>query len=168
MNKRSKQFSFINIGLSSLLVIFLVLCLTTFSLLSLSSAKSDYSQSRKLADHRSDYYSASSEAEITVSRIDSVLEDISAGYGSSNYKATLEKELEGLSADIVSLTLETSSDGNLEISFEIPIDDRQSLAVKLRVTDPAFENSYYEIAQWQITNTADRNIDDTVQLMPVK
>lgn len=39
--KDKQQPFFVNIGSSSLLVIFLVLCLATFAILSLSSAKSE-------------------------------------------------------------------------------------------------------------------------------
>lgn len=55
MRKDKQQSSFINIGSSSLLVIFLILCLVTFALLSVSSAKSDHSFSERLAGHKTEY-----------------------------------------------------------------------------------------------------------------
>ena len=168
MNKRSKQFSFVNIGLSSLLVIFLVLCLTTFSLLSLSSAKSDYSQSSRLAEHRSDYYTTASEAERIVAEIDSVLEKTAGSYNSGVYSSVLSAELERISTEDVPLSLDTSSDGKMEITFSVPVNDRQALDAALRVNDPSSSDSYYEITKWQVTSTAERNTNDTVQLLPVK
>lgn len=46
MKRNKQQSTFVNIGSSSLLIVFLVLCLTTFAILSLSSAQSDYSFSK--------------------------------------------------------------------------------------------------------------------------
>ena len=62
MKKNKEQSSFVNIGSSSLLIVFVILCLATFAILSLSSAKSDYSLSERLAKHKGDYYDASSRA----------------------------------------------------------------------------------------------------------
>ena len=57
--KDKQQSYFVNIGSSSLLVIFLVLCLATFAILTLSSARSDHSFSERLAEHKKTYYEAS-------------------------------------------------------------------------------------------------------------
>ena len=73
MKKDKNSSSFTAIGSSSLLVVFLVLCLATFAILSLSSAKSDYSFTERLAEHKSSYYSACSQAEDTVAAIDNLL-----------------------------------------------------------------------------------------------
>ena len=49
-----------NIGMSSLILIFIVLCLTVFGLLSLSSAGSDWKLARKNAEAVRGYYKAGS------------------------------------------------------------------------------------------------------------
>jgi len=68
MNKRNSR-SFPLIGGSSLLVIFPVLCLTVFAMLSLSTAQAD----KRLADTSiqavADYYEADSRAEEILSRL---------------------------------------------------------------------------------------------------
>ena len=46
------------IGVSSLLVIFIVLCLTTFAALSLTSANADLKMARRAAQTVSEYYAA--------------------------------------------------------------------------------------------------------------
>lgn len=51
------------IGISSMLVVFIVLCLVTFSCLSLSTAKSDYDFALKNAQHKTAYFEACSKAE---------------------------------------------------------------------------------------------------------
>ena len=56
MNKNEQKFGFVNLGTASLLVVFLTLCLVAFGMLSLSTAKSDYEFSKKLAERTSTYY----------------------------------------------------------------------------------------------------------------
>ena len=57
MRKQSEKAPapFFNIGASSLLVIFLILCLVTFAILTLTSAKSDADFAEKLAYHKTNY-----------------------------------------------------------------------------------------------------------------
>ena len=77
MRKQSEKAPapFFNIGASSLLVIFLILCLVTFAILTLTSAKSDADFSEKLAHHKTNYYAACNTAESTLDEIDAVLAD---------------------------------------------------------------------------------------------
>ena len=65
MRKQSEKAPapFFNIGASSLLVIFLILCLVTFAILTLTSAKSDADFAEKLAHHKTNYYAACNTAE---------------------------------------------------------------------------------------------------------
>ena len=66
---------FFNIGASSLLVIFLILCLVTFAILTLTSAKSDEDFAEKLANRKTTSYAACNTAESTLDEIDAVLAD---------------------------------------------------------------------------------------------
>lgn len=63
MRKNKSQTPVTTIGVSSLLVVFLILCLVTFACLSLSTAKSDYSFSQANAAHKTAYYEACNRAE---------------------------------------------------------------------------------------------------------
>lgn len=56
MKQEKRTFGFINFGTSTLLVVFLTLCLTAFAMLSLSAAKSDYEFSKKMAERTTAYY----------------------------------------------------------------------------------------------------------------
>lgn len=53
----------ISVGSSSILAIFVVLCLTTFATLSLVSARADYKLTQKTAQATSEYYAADLKAE---------------------------------------------------------------------------------------------------------
>lgn len=136
MNKRENtSSSFTNIGLSSLMVVFLVLCLTTFALLTLSTAKSDYSLSEKMADHRTDYYTTCSRAEKILDKIDKELEE--------NREELLSKE-SFLMNDIIVIVEDDI------LSYDVPLDNGQHLAVRLRATDPSATDAFYEILSWQV------------------
>ncbi|MFW5677207.1 MAG: hypothetical protein ACOCNL_13245, partial [Acetivibrio ethanolgignens] len=140
MKQDKNTFSFVNIGLSSLLVVFLVLCLTTFALLSLSSAKSDYSLSRNIAEHRTNYYSASYKAEEILAHLDDVMDETYKAAGTENYISSLIQALK-------SETLITfyEENGSYFIFYQIPSSDSQVLSVKLQITDPSEHDNYYEI-----------------------
>ncbi len=92
--KDKQQSYFVNIGSSSLLVIFLILCLVTFAILSLSSAKSDYTFSERLAEHKRAYYEASARAEDIVGEIDSILYETSRKVGSAASSSHVDGELD--------------------------------------------------------------------------
>lgn len=70
MNKEKKSVPFLSIGSSSLLVVFLVLCLVIFAMLTLTGAQSDYRFSRQLADRRTAYYAACNQAEEQIASLD--------------------------------------------------------------------------------------------------
>lgn len=167
MKKDKNQPSFTAIGSSSLLVVFLVLCLATFAILSLSSAKSDYSFTERLAKHKSDYYKASSRAEHTAADIDRLLEN--------TYRSKAMSQEEYLDAlNPVILTYETvplsyiMQDNVPVISYQIPVDDRQTLFVELKVTNPKESLNYYEVQTWQISSSKEWKSDNTLNLMPIQ
>ena len=70
MNKEKKSVPFLSIGSSSLLVVFLVLCLVIFAMLTLTGTQSDYRFSRQLADRRTAYYAACNQAEEQIASLD--------------------------------------------------------------------------------------------------
>lgn len=82
MNKAKKQLPFLNIGTSSLLVVFLVLCLVIFAVLTLTSAQSDYRFAKRLAERRTAYYQACNQAEKTIAALDAdgTLQGLSEDY----------------------------------------------------------------------------------------
>ena len=145
--KDKRHDSVVNIGLTSLLLVFLVLCLTTFALLSLSSAKSDASLSEKLAAHRMDYYTASSLAEGTLADIDAVMAQTWKSCGPEEYLPTLTENL--AAEEMEDITME-SEDGSMILYYQVPVDESQTLFVRLRITDPSTSEHYYEILTWQV------------------
>ena len=129
MSSKNKSNGFPNIGLSSLLIVFLILCLTTFALLALSTAKSD------------DYYAASSQAEEILAQIDAILE---------------QKQSQNLtSADFSNIdntSISINTEENLDVlSYSVPMKNGQLLSVKLQITDPEESEHYYKILEWKVS-----------------
>ena len=148
MKKDKQQSSFVNIGSSSLLIIFLILSLVTFAILSLSGAKSDYSFSQRLANHKTAYYEASNRAERILGQIDEAL--------AAN--ETLDgQQLEGIAIQ--------AQEGI--ITFSVPMEENQALLVELEVNDYTKDETYYTIKTWQIISTKAWESDQSIQLLPM-
>lgn len=158
MKRNKQQSTFINIGSSSLLMVFLVLCLTTFAILSLSSAQSDYSFSKKFAEHKTEYYEASSRAEMILGEIDQLLAENSD---------QVTARLDGKEIDNISLSC-TGADGETVISYQVPSGEKQALNVVLLVTNDSEHENYYKIQAWQLISTEEWNGDNSLNLIPVE
>lgn len=167
MKKDKNNSYFTAIGSSSLLVVFLVLCLVTFAILSLSSAKSDYSFTERLAEHKSSYYEASSKAEGVLADIDQSLEDTYRETSMSQEEYLEALTLKFLTSSVIPLSYSTES-GEPIISYNIPADERQTLFVELKVTDPMENPYYYEILTWQLMPSNTWESDDSLELMPIR
>ena len=194
MRKQSEKAPapFFNIGASSLLVIFLILCLVTFAILTLTSAKSDADFAEKLAHHKMNYYAACNTAESTLDKIDAVLADAwqlsdvdtsknstsknSINNDSSHPDSTssdtatvfteIETQLTALdSREQLQLSMDfTQSEPT--ISYAVAIDDKQNLCVTLTLTAaPAKGEAYYRISQWQVQSSGEWKGDQTLNLM---
>lgn len=158
---------FISIGASSLLVIFLVLSLVTFAVLSLSSAKSDYTLSQKNADRKQDYFSANAEAESILDAVDACLDSTYHEMKAADaYLEATSKALTALSSEEnLSLVLDFTS--NIPtVSYSVIVNEQQNLYVTLELsTSPADDNVYYHISQWQLAASKAWQGDQTLNLL---
>ena len=170
MRKQSEKAPapFFNIGASSLLVIFLILCLVTFAILTLTSAKSDADFAEKLAHHKMNYYAACNTAESTLDKIDAVLADAwqLSGTDTAAVFTEIETQLTALdSREQLQLSMDfTQSEPT--ISYAVAIDDKQNLCVTLTLAAaPAKGEAYYRISQWQVQSSGKWKGDQTLNLM---
>lgn len=166
MKKDKPSASFVNIGSSSLLIIFLILSLVTFAVLALSGAQSDLRLSRTLAERSAEYYRVSDRAEKIVAQIDRLLsETASAAADPAAYRQTAAEALGTLDPDGISLLPELSGDV-LAVSFSIPFsNEEQALNVRLEVTDYTRSETYYETRRWQVVSTRSWNNDQPLPLL---
>ncbi len=75
MNERNNASPPANIGISLLLVVFLVLCLFTFSAIALVQAQNEWRQAQLTRDNRSAYYDCTNEAESDLLALNQKLQD---------------------------------------------------------------------------------------------
>lgn len=136
MNKKKSQ-SVVNIGSSSLLVIFLILCLVIFAVLTLTSANSDYRFSKRIADRNTAYYEAVAKAELTWNDLD------------------------------LAVAHEGGSFAEKEVHYEVPIDDSQELQVVLTLAGNETSGYHYDISKWETHSTKEWTGDNSLNLIQI-
>lgn len=145
-----KQFSAgMNVGSSSILVTFVLLCLVTFAALSFVSAKADHDLTVKAGDRINSYYSSKSLAEVNLANIDSLLSKHAEQYDEAEYFDTLED----LFADNSNYSIIRENDDTY-IHYEIPVSNNQDLSVTLKVVYPSHPTAdSFVITEWENITT---------------
>ncbi len=160
--KRRASTPFLNIGTSSFLVVFLVLCLVTFAILALTTAQSDRNLTEKAAARKDLYYSAVNASEEKLAELDEMLAESYANTADYNsYRALL------------SLTLPEAGytfweeDGRMLVSFTREMTDRQSLVVSVVLTDPwsGDADCFYRLNSRIVKDLAVWEGEETITLM---
>ena len=135
-----KKFS-IGTGVPSILMIFVVLALTTFAVLSFTSARADYKLTEKNCKYIMDYYSADKEAQTIIAEVDCILA------GNRGTDAELSEAIMSLGKDLI---IDTDANGRLLLKYEVAINEKQNLNVWLRVNAEESEDRY-TIAKYSVS-----------------
>ena len=131
-SSRKKQFG-MNIGSASILLVFVILCLVSFAVLSIVSANADSKLSARVLERTTAYYAACNQAEQSLAGMDKTLHRMYASSGSEE-------------AYFVAV-------GHGK-SYVIPISDLQTLQVTIEILYPeSDEDTFYQITAWQVLNT---------------
>lgn len=148
--KKKKTFSAgMNVGSSSILVTFVLLCLVTFAALSFVSAKSDNSLTVQTANRISDFYKADSLAEINLANIDSLLTKLAESTDEKSYFENIEKQF----SDNDMYEIINNEDGTF-IKYSISVSDSQDLNVTLKAVYPEDSTSdTFIITEWENVTT---------------
>lgn len=145
----------IGIGISSILLIFVILCLLTFAVLSLVSANADYKLVKKNSAHTYEVYEAENSANELMDKIDSILKSTYQSSDSSDYLKQVQQNLTSL--DGISFP---SKD---QIAYEIKVNEHQILQVVLLLNSEIKKgDSFYQIETWKLTGTQTWEADDTL------
>lgn len=141
MSKRKNDFS-LNIGTSSILFIFVILCLVCFSVLSLASAMSDYNLSLRVSSNSTAYYEACNEAEQMLADADRTLSKLySTGISRTGYFEQVGRKK----------------------TFAIPVTDIQTLNIEIKILYPASSGEpFYEVTFWKLETTGSLEYDDSL------
>lgn len=154
MNHRHTFFA--STGIPSLFLIFAVLCMAVFSLLTLGSSRSELNSARLSMKQTEQYYNACKEAADTVVEIQEALQTY---YAQTSNKDEFLKLAGNLSSEFEELAFDDSSDDILILSH--PFSDTQSLLIRMQILYPqtSADKKLIKILQWKTVITADWNPD---------
>jgi hypothetical protein len=169
-----KKFSLnVGTGAPSLLTIFLVLSLISFSVLSFMTSRADHRFAENLGDTTTAFYTASNESERTVSEIRITLQDL---YEELAANSELTGDDVSVSDDpsieeiFLAQAKETLSEYEISdehlLTFTTTISDNQDLVVSLQLTAPTPDNNeFFVITRWQVIQTGEWVPDDYLDLL---
>lgn len=156
--------SILNLGLSSIITIFIVLTLSIFASLALLTARSDYGLSQKTADRVTQVYNAYNRGEELLKDIDDML--------IKSYNSTKAVSYTEYCSNITDY-LDTSKladyifvEDTLILTADLAINGSQVLHAELMPVLPKAEGDvYYTVIQWKIQNTKTWEKDDSLPLL---
>lgn len=130
----------VHVGSSSILLIFVILCLISFATLSIVSANADAKLSRRVEERTTAYYEACNQAQAVIAALD---DNLAAAYTDSldeeEYFAAVGKQK----------------------SYTIPISELQTLSVTLDILYPTVHGDpFYRITSWQVISDSSQPDED--------
>ncbi len=155
---RKRSRSIISTGTVTIVLIFVMLCMVTFAVLSLASAQADLRLSQKNADRSEAYYDAENRASDILFLISDRMVESKGQPDESSWYSFMRSSLEGNSG------ITFTDDSHLNYSVESG--EEQLLHVSLRLSyDGAGRPGHYEILAWQIVSTHDWEADEPLPVL---
>lgn len=150
MNKRDRlNTSGLGVGYVSVMIIFAVICLTIFAVLSFSAASSSDGFNKRSGDFLKQYYAADSAAKSKLAQLDGLAKSAAeTGFFEDEFEAAVSEQVEGAS-------LSRIADG-FSVAWTEKINDRQELSVEVDFTS----SGDCEITRWQ-TGTLSEDSSDS-------
>lgn len=148
MEQNERKSSGINIGSASIIMVFSVLCLTIFAVLTFLTANNEYKLAEKSALNMQTYYAADAGAVVTEGKIREVIDN------NPNPSSAIE-EIEALD---IGVTGSIESDG-CHFNYAEVMDDDQEIQVELLLQD-----GNLKILKWELVNVAEWSADGEVHL----
>lgn len=167
MNSENRR-SVTSIGITSFVLIFVMLCLLTFSVLSLATARADLRLSQRSADRTTAYYDAENRANDILLEIIFCMEDCLSETGgdtdmeedadAASFYTSVRDSLEGQNG--ITFT------GERTLQYSVPLEDEQLLRVSLELSfEPYEDGSRYKILEWRTESTHEWDSDETLPLL---
>ena len=160
MTRKEDKIRFSNFGFSTILLSFVMICVVTFSALTLVTAHSDYKLSNKVATKTSEYYKAQEQAYERLSVLESLfINCYMASIDSGAYFGRIAAHSTNYGTFI-------KSDEACYLLFEEPIAENQHLSVKLRICYPESDSdTFFEIVEWKSVYTREAPEDTFLNLI---
>ncbi len=148
LNKREKTLKTANLGVgyTSIMIIFALVCLVIFAVLSLKAATSDTALNERSGQYLKEYYIADNAAKQKLSELD----ELSYKARESEFFAEAFQEL----ADGKTAEIRTVRDG-CSVEYSVPVNERQELSVSITFK----ASGGYEINRWQCRTLSSENDD---------
>ncbi|MCM1166164.1 MAG: hypothetical protein NC299_07165 [Lachnospiraceae bacterium] len=150
MNKRNGiNGAGLGVGYVSVMIIFAVICLTIFAVLSFSAASSSGGFNERSGEFLKEYYAADSAAKLKLALLDGLAKDAAeTGFFEDEFEYLLDEAKSSGTADFGAelfggITLKRIGGGFAAVWTE-KINDRQELAAEV-----SFTSGGYEITRWQ-------------------
>lgn len=139
MNKKDRlNTSGLGVGYVSVMIIFAVICLTIFAVLSFSAASSSDGFNKRSGDYLKQYYAADSAAKSRLAQLDGIAKIVmETGFFEDEFEAAVSEQLAGVALNRI-------ADGFSAVWTE-KINDRQELFVTVNFTS----GGDCEIIRWQ-------------------
>jgi hypothetical protein len=155
-----KKIEFSNFGFSTILLCFVMICVVTFSALSLVSAYSDYKLSKKVAEKNQDYYKAQETAYEKLAAIDNLAVK---AYGDTSDANGYYNSLRDALASYGTVT--DGIDG-FYLSFTETIAEDHFLHVTLNICYPENgSDSFVKVIEWKSYYEKPEPEDDILDLI---
>lgn len=146
MSKKSR--GGVNVGTSSVLVSFVLLCMVSFAALTYLSAHSDYNLSQQTAQRTTEYYEANRMAELYMANIEGLLsKSLKSCHNAGDYYSSIP----ALFADNDSILVSEEENrlNPVTISYTVPINETLMLNVTLKAHYPDDDDhSIFKIESW--------------------
>ncbi len=148
----------INIGSTSLVMIFAVICLTVFAVMSYLTAARESELAKKYAAHTTAYYAADSRAVNTLASLDKTLSSPEACCGDINGRKTFIAQ----QCAAQNVTFQEQN-GKIYLLYSEIIDTTQSLQVIIQL-DLSSTTASYKVVEWKSVYTQEYNIDHSLNV----
>ena len=173
MRMKKKTRIGLNIGTSSILLVFVLLCMVTFAALSFVSANADYKLSLSLSSRTTAYYNASNTAQTQLDSLHRALSDIDGrSQDSKDYCTEAARVL--ASPDILGQSAQAPQNYSYApganqtdcgtLTWQLPFTDTQALEVRLKLLNPYEDAGLFEVTGWQVVTTAEWTDDAPLNL----
>jgi hypothetical protein len=155
MNKRNfVKGTGIGVGYVSVMIIFAVICLTIFAVLSYCAASSGDKLNARSGEFTREYYAADCEAKEVLAELDEAALGAAEAFSFEEAFSEAASELGDFTA--------VKTQGGVSVSYCVEINERQELAVGLTFfSEPELhDNCRYEINEWKFRIKSDSDDSD--------
>lgn len=148
----------ISTGVTSMVLVFVMLCLITFSVLSLVSAQADLRLSRKSAERTTAYYEAENAASDVLIALDAILAENAGAPDAASYFAAVRAASGG--------TLDVEFPDESHVAWQVPLGADQCLQVQVELVYPVpADGARWRIVAWQAVGQYDWQQEQPLELI---